>query len=475
MDHSLPSWQTPSLRRRFVTWFGLLFVVGAVIIRLSYFQTTVAALSRDLDEILWSRLGGLEALEEFEPEARLRDELRGYGWLLPDPVILDGPSTSESWLGRPTVDPGALPWFAGIWRRDGSRVDGVKLPDRFGWDAAWPARCGMVWTTADGRYRLAATQGHHDTILIVGAVREGFTRATRRIAIFEVATFCVWVPIVLGVAWLLFSRVLVPLAEVTAMARRIRGGHFDDRIDASRTDAEFREMATTINAMLDRLETIRLSQSRFNADVSHQLMNPVHSILLETELAAEPGRDSSSHAAALGRVQGLAQRIEQICEVLLAYSRSASLDPARLEPVDLEPIVAAAIDRVDLRATGLGIAIHPPLSTAIVRGDPTLLEEVFVNLLANAIDHSPSGGVVSIVTAGDDSGRCVSVVDHGPGVADADLPRLFERFHSGKPVGGHGVGLAMSRLIMRSHEGDVGYEPTSGGGATFTLRFPPVS
>lgn len=471
----MTSWRTPSLRRRFVTWFGLLFVVGAVVIRLSYFLTTVAALSRDLDEILWSRLGGLEALEQFESAARLHDELRGYGWLLPDPVILDGPGAAESWLGRPTLDPGVLPWFAGIWRRDGSLVDGVKLPDRFGWDATWPDRCGMIWTTADGRYRLAATEGNHDTILIVGAVREGFTTATRRIAIFEIATFFIWVPIVFGAAWLLFARVLVPLAEVTAMAHRIRSGHFDDRIDATLADAEFREMATTINAMLDRLETIRVSQSRFNADVSHQLMNPVHSILLETETAAEPRRDSSDHAATLGRVRGLAERIEQICEVLLAYSRSASLDPARLLPIDLEPIVDAAMERVELRASGLGITIHPPPTTAIVRGDPALLEEVFVNLLANAIDHSPSGSVVSIVTAGDDSGRCVSVVDHGPGVAEADLPRLFERFHSGKPVGGHGVGLAMSRLIMRSHGGDVDYEPTPGGGATFTLRFPPIS
>jgi signal transduction histidine kinase len=475
MDRSLTSWRTPSLRRRFATWFGLLFVFGAVLIRLSYYQTTVAALSRDLDELLWSRLGGLEALEQFEPEASLRDELHGYGWLLPDPIVLDGVSETSSWLGRPTVDPGVLLWFAGIWRRDGSLVDGVKLPDGFAWDAEWHERCGMIWTTADGRYRLAVTAGNRDTILLVGAVRKGFTDATQRIAIFEVATFVLWVPLVLGVAWLMFSRVLVPLTAVTAMAHRIRTGHFDERIDASRTDSEFREMAGTINDMLDRLEAIRMSQSRFNADVAHQLMNPVHAILLETEVAAEPGREGPDREAALERVGDLAQRIEQICEVLLAYSRTAALDPARLRPVDLDPIVDAAMERVERRAADLGVTIEPPPTTTVVKGDPALLEEVFVNLLANAIDHSPAGSVVSIMTARDDAGSCVSVVDHGPGVTEADLPRLFERFHSGKPVGGHGVGLALSRLIMRSHGGDVGYTPTPGGGATFTLQFPPAA
>lgn len=475
MARSLTSWRTPSLRRRFATWFGLLFVFGAVVIRLSYFQTTVVALSRDLDEILWSRLGGLEALEQFETDARLHHELHGYAWLLPEPVVLGGSSQAAPWLGRPTVDPGKLPWFAGIWRRDGSLVDGMKLPDRFGWDTEWLGRCGMIWTTDDGRYRLAATPGSHDTILLVGAAREGFVNAARRIAIFEIATFFLWVPIVLGVAWILFSRVLVPLAAVTAMAHRIRGGHFDERIDVSRTDSEFREMTATINDMLDRLEAIRVSQSRFNADVAHQLMNPVHAILLEAEMAEDPGREESGRAAALGRVGVLGRRIEQICEVLLAYSRSAALDPARLRPIDLEPIVDAAMERVERRAAGLGITIEPPPITAVVKGDPALLEEVFTNLLANAIDHSPPGGVVRIVTTRDDSAICVSIVDHGSGVAESDLSQLFERFHSGKPVGGHGVGLAMSRLIMRSHGGDIGYTPTPGDGATFTLRFPPAA
>ena len=69
----------------------------------------------------------------------------------------------------------------------------------------------------------------------------------------------------------------------------------------------------------------------------------------------------------------------------------------------------------------------------------------------------------------------MAVIDHGQGVSAEELPHLFERFHTGTPEGGHGVGLALSRLIMRSHGGDLEHERTPGGGATFVLHFPALA
>jgi signal transduction histidine kinase len=465
---------SPSLRRRFATWFGAVFILGAVAIRVSYFQATVAMLARDLDELLWARLAGLTAVEQLAPDSPLRDKASRDGRILPEPIVHDEPSPVWSWLARPDVDPGEISWFAGVWSRGGERIDGISIPDELAWDPAWWNRTNSIWTTADGRYRLAATAADDGLLLVVGADRSGLAVAARRVARFEVFTFFVWVPVVVGVAWVLFSRVLVPLSAVTALAHRIRTGHFEERIDPGRTDAEFQEMVSTINDMLDRLEAIRQSQSRFNADVAHQLMNPVHAILLETDVT-EPRHEAAAWGGSRVRIHELANRIGQICEVLLAYSRSAALDPSRLKPVDLEPIVAAAIDRVEPRAKERGLTIEPPPGGPIVKGDASLLEEVFVNLLVNAVEHGPAGSSVAIVPSVGSSGCRIAVVDRGPGVAEADLPKLFERFHSGKPSGGHGVGLALSRLIMRSHGGDIEYTPTPGGGATFTLRFPPLS
>ncbi len=474
MRRSDASLRAPSLRRRFALWFGAVFILGAVVIRLSYFQATVAMLSRDLDELLWARLAGLTAVEQLAPDSPLRDQASRDGRILPQPIVHDDPSPVWTWLARPDVDPGEIAWFAGVWGRNGDHIDGISIPDGLAWNPEWWNRTNTIWTTVDGRYRLAATAASDGMLLVVGADRSGLAVAAKRVARFEILTFFVWVPVVLCVAWFLFSRVLVPLSAVTALAHRIRTGHFEERIDPSRTDAEFQEMVATINDMLDRLEAIRQAQSRFNADVAHQLMNPVHAILLETD-APENSRESTAWGESRGRIHDLASRIGQICEVLLAYSRSAALDPSRLKPVDLEPIVAAAIDRVESRAKERGLTIESPPGGAVVKGDADLLEEVFVNLLVNAVEHGPEGSSVTIVPSIGPSGCRIAIVDRGPGVADVDLPKLFERFHSGKPSGGNGVGLALSRLIMRSHGGDIEYAPTPGGGATFTLRFPPVS
>ena len=470
VDAILP--RSPSLRRRFALSFGLFFIGGAALIRLAYYQATVASLTGNLDELLWSRLGMIRVLQRFEQDVPLPDQLKrdADGRFLRRPsggAAAGGPGHA---LRRPRIDPGELPWFAGIWTDDGQLVDGMAWPAGLSWDPNWQDHCDTLWTSADGRQRLTAASGSRGTVIVVGSDRAALAAATRTIARFEVGSFLVWVPLVLGAAWLLLSRLLVPLTGIAATARRIRSGQFEERIDLARTDAEFQELASTINEMLDRLDTIRVAQSRFNADVAHQLLNPVHAILLE----AEPQGAAADRSGALERIGGLGRRIEGLCEVLLAYSRSASLDPARLRPIDLEPVVAEAIERVALHAGGKGIAIEPPAGGGIVRGDPALLEEVLVNLLGNAVEHSPAGRPIELGLTVGATGCRLAVIDHGQGVSAAEIPHLFERFHTGQPGGGHGVGLALARLIMRSHGGDLEHEATPGGGATFVLRFPPA-
>jgi two-component system OmpR family sensor kinase len=461
---------SPSLRRRFILWFGLVFVAGAILFRVMNHQASVAAVERDLDVQLWARLGALQAQEQLAPEARLGPHLRTAG-----PLLADTPRAAAwepHWLGFgvPRIDPGEFHWFAGVWRRDGTPVDALDLPPGFAWDPRWADRLDTIWTTADGTLRLAATAGDPDTLLVAGTPLEPLATATRRAAAFQVLTFAIWVPLVLALGWLLLSLVLVPLDSIAATARRIRAGNFTERIDVEQVDTEFHEVGRTVNEMLDRLDAIRKTQAQFNADVAHQVLNPVHAILLEADAAA--AERAVDRAPQIERIAGLARRIEEICEGLLAYSRSAALDARRLAPIDVEPIVAAAIDRVAPVAASRGIVIEPPSRGAVVKGDATLLEELCVNLLANAVEHSPAGGSVEVTVAADAMASLVAVIDHGPGVAAADLPHLFERFHSGRPEGGHGVGLALARVIARAHGGDVHHAATPGGGATFTARFP---
>ena len=95
-----------------------------------------------------------------------------------------------------------------------------------------------------------------------------------------------------------------------------------------------------------------------------------------------------------------------------------------------------------------------------------------MNLLDNAVRHSGDGRRIEVVTEASADGCRVRVVDHGAGVEPDAIDHLFERFHTASPGGGHGVGLALCRTILRSHGGDVVHQPTPGGGATFEVRLP---
>lgn len=461
----------PSLRRRLATSFAAVFIAGAILFRVVHYLAAVDVVERDVDIQLWSRLGAVKAAERFSPESLADPATQRHVGFLPDAPRGSGWSAPHLLgLGVPRIDPAAFGWFAGVWRPDGTREAAIGLPEGFAWDAAWGERVDTLWTTADRRYRLAATAGSRGTVIVAGTPLATITAGERAAAAFQAWTFVSWVPIVLGAMWIALSRVLAPLGAITATARRIRAGRFGERLDTGRAPAEFGELAATVNDMLDRLDAVRLAQSHFNADVAHQLLNPVHAILLEVEAGGHAETDRA--AEPLARVATLARRIEDICELLLAYSRSAELDPARLKAIDLEPVGVAAIERTAERARNAGVTVVPPEAGAVVKGDAALLEEVFVNLLVNAIDHAPAGSCVALVVSVTDAGVEVAVVDHGCGVAAVEIPKLFERFHTGKPGGGHGIGLALSRLIVRSHGGDIAHAPTPGGGATFTVRLP---
>ena len=122
------------------------------------------------------------------------------------------------------------------------------------------------------------------------------------------------------------------------------------------------------------------------------------------------------------------------------------------------------------------VTVQVDACSAIVLGSADLLHQVFVNLLSNAIEYSPHGGIVEIATARAGDRWTVRVSDHGQGIPADRAGRVFDRFFREDEsrvtaTGGHGLGLAICRSIMQSHRGDVVYQPTPGGGATFHVHF----
>jgi signal transduction histidine kinase len=374
----------------------------------------------------------------------------------------------------------AFPWFASAWREDGTLIAAADLPPDVGWEPEWSRRGGTLWTESRGRYRLAAC-AEGGSFLVVGAPLVALREAEREVARFHLVAIAVIVPLLVGLLVLLLDRLLRPLASITGTVGRIRAGRFEERVDLASADAEIVGMAATINGMLDRLAEVRDKQARFNADLAHEVLGPVHGILLEAdaldEQATAAGAPREAEVFRIEAIRGRARRIEMLCEAILSYSKSLSIAAEQLREVDLEPVVDLAVEQVAQSAAGHGVRIRNDVGSAVVRGQADLLQQVFVNLLANAVGHSPVGAEVCVEAERGPRELRVRVIDRGGGVSPEDVAHVFERFFSRPASGGtaersHGVGLSLSREIMRSHRGDLTLAPTPGGGATFVATFP---
>jgi signal transduction histidine kinase len=160
---------------------------------------------------------------------------------------------------------------------------------------------------------------------------------------------------------------------------------------------------------------------------------------------------------------------------LLSVIHSMSEEPAQSQrSIDLAVLAAEAVVLLEPAAEARGISIHvdgkPPLPA---NGEERAVIQILVNLIGNAVRHSPSGATVTLRFARMTELASVTVSDEGPGIAEADQQRIFERFERATPdEGGTGLGLAISRRLARSMGGDIGIESTPGAGARFTLVLP---
>jgi two-component system sensor histidine kinase MprB len=273
-------------------------------------------------------------------------------------------------------------------------------------------------------------------------------------------------------------RVLSPLAEVAQAAQHI--GETDDlsnRIQVH-ADDEVGQLATRFNSMLDRLESSRAeldesvrAQRQLVADASHELRTPVTSMRTNIEVLLEGGElDPEDRERVLTDVVEQSEELSALVGDLIELARGD--EPGFVtEDVRLDRVVAESIARSRRNAPEIGIDSH--LEPVTIDGVPSRLGRAVNNLLDNAARHAPPGTVIHVTV--DRNG--VEVRDHGPGVDEADLPYVFDRFFRGansRGKQGSGLGLAIVRQVTEQHGGTVSVANGRDGGAVFTLRLPVI-
>lgn len=282
---------------------------------------------------------------------------------------------------------------------------------------------------------------------------------------------CLWAALVaFGVA----SRLTREHRVVADVARRVASGDTSARVAFHASDTDLRQLATDLNAMIERLVGLLAVQERFIAHAAHELRTPLTSLRIELELALRTGRDRKDYETAVQGALDSARRLTDLAEDLLQLAR-VKAGPADEQSTALEDAITDAIADVAPIGRSRDIFIETEPLSAIVGGDRRGLARLFRNLLENAVRFSPSGARVRIESQLEDDRVVVSVVDSGPGIQAADRERVFEPFARSASVEtdhaeGTGLGLSIARGLARAFGGDVTVD--SGAGARFVVELP---
>lgn len=280
-----------------------------------------------------------------------------------------------------------------------------------------------------------------------------------------------------------FSR---PVLQLTQAARQVAAGDLSVRVPTA-SDDEIGSLARTFNEMVERLRESRQLEERLHfaerstamgrlaSALAHEIRNPLNFINLSIDhmrehLAPAEGRKREDFERILSNVKAEIIRLNRLVGDFLSFGKPIRLHP---RPCAIGDLVGEVVAVVDHKAKDQGIAIatdvEPGLPTMVA--DPELLKTCLLNLLINAVDAMPRGGVVAVSVARDGDALVTTVTDSGQGMTTEEIRSAFEPYFSTKETG-VGLGLALTRTIVEDHGGTVDLESTVSRGTTARIRLP---
>lgn len=291
------------------------------------------------------------------------------------------------------------------------------------------------------------------------------------------------------ITWLVARQVVRPVREAARVAEQFTSGDLNQRMQVTRKDEiatlgiSFNEMADSIQRQITRLENLSRVQQRFVSDVSHELRTPLTTLRMASEVIYSSRSSFDPQIARSAELLvGNIDRFERLLEDLLEVSRFDA-EVAVLEPVDFNLIglINRCIEDLDLVAkeNGTQIIFKPYSEDLIINADARRVERILRNLLNNAVDHADSKPI-QIHLEYNDNDVAVAVRDHGVGIDENSLLRVFDRFWRADPSrsrirGGTGLGLSIALEDARLHNGELEVWGRPGRGAHFVLTLPRVA
>lgn len=369
-------------------------------------------------------------------------------------------------------------FYFAVWGFDGTVLKrstnapaDLQLPERFAND-----------TRTHTQMRVACREAFHFTemgdCVLAGRSIAADLNTLHRFKLLLLAAGGAVLALGLGGGWLLASRALRPVEDISATASRISAGHLSERISVADTDNELGRLAGVLNSTFARLEAAFAQQKQFTADASHELRTPLTVIISEAQTTLARERSAPEYRETLEACLETAQQMRRLAESLLELARfDAGQEPMRRERFDLAAIAEACAALVRPLAVRRLIEMRCDLSRVECLGDADRIGQVITNLLTNAIQYNSDRGSVQVIVQPQRGSAILSVSDKGPGIPEEALPHIFERFYRADKsrsgaAGRSGLGLAISKAIVEAHGGTIEVCSQSGAGTTFTVRLP---
>jgi heavy metal sensor kinase len=294
------------------------------------------------------------------------------------------------------------------------------------------------------------------------------------------------VPIALLLAglggWALAHRSLAPVVAMVERARRLGAEDLSGRLPVANPRDELGRLAETFNALLGRLESSMQQQRRFMADASHELRTPITTTRTAANVALQQQhRNEDEYRHALAVIEQQATRLSRIVDDLFTLTRAdAGTYPVRNQPMYLDEVVGDVVAAARILGSTRNVRIDLSSSgPAWFVGDEELIRRMVLNLLHNAVHHSPAETVVRVEVGTIAHGYAIVVADQGPGIPPEHQPHIFERFYRvdasrgrGGRDGGAGLGLALVRWVAELHSGTITLTSSSDTGSIFTVELP---
>ncbi len=248
-----------------------------------------------------------------------------------------------------------------------------------------------------------------------------------------------------------------PVRALQKAVERFGSGDFSARVGSNRRD-ELGQLTNTFDRMAGRIQTLLTAERRLLLDISHELRSPLARLGVAVELA----RSGENREAALNRIEKESDRLNALLGQLLQVTRAEG-DPnsLRRDPVRLDELVGQLVEDSTIEAAARGCQlVYRQREPVTVKGDPELLRRAVENVIRNAIRYSPPSTAVEISLQRRNGSAVVDVRDHGPGVPEEALPRLFDAFYRVEKArdsnsGGIGLGLSIARRAIELHRGGI--------------------